>query len=153
MKRLFQMSPQRSKNQGSSQESGGTCVFERNQPRDAACRYRTDPLTAAFAGLHFCAHRAGWRNRSGRTTGRTFVGRSGLVSGDIYERGSAASVYEREGINPNQDKPHFERGGVRAQAAGQVLIRHAGWAHVHVHSAHMKKSIGKRARFLSIQSQ
>ena len=39
------------KNQGSSQEPGGTCVCERNQPRDAACRYRTDPLTTAFAGL------------------------------------------------------------------------------------------------------
>ena len=128
MKQLFQMSPQPSKNQGSSQESGGTCVCERNQPRDAACRYRTDPLTAAFAGLHFCAHRAGWRNRSGRTTGRTFAGRSGLVSGEIYERESAASVYEREGRESNQQKPHFERDGMRAQAADQVLIRHTGWA-------------------------
>ena len=53
VKQLFTMSPQRSKNQGSSQESGGTCVSERNQPRDAACRYRTDPFTAAFAGLQF----------------------------------------------------------------------------------------------------
>ena len=118
MKQLFQMSPQRSKNQGSSQESGGTCVFERNQPRDAACRYRTDPLTAAFAGLHFCAHRAGWRNRSGRTTGGTFAGRSGLLSGDVYERESAASVDATEGRDPNQQKPHFELDGVRAPAAG-----------------------------------
>ena len=53
VKQLFTMSPQRSKNQGSSPESGGTCVCERNQPRDAACRYRTDPFTAAFAGLQF----------------------------------------------------------------------------------------------------
>ena len=51
VKQLFTMSPQRSKNQGSSQESGDTCVCERNQPRDAACRYRTDPFTAAFAGV------------------------------------------------------------------------------------------------------
>ena len=75
---------------------------------------------------HFCAHRAGWRNRSGRTTGRTFDGRSGLVSGDVYERESAASVYEREGRDPNQQNPHFEQDRVRAQAVGQVLIRHAG---------------------------
>ena len=63
-----------------------------------------------------------------RTTGRTFAGRSGLVSGEIYERESAASVYEREGRESNQQKPHFERDGMRAQAADQVLIRHAGWA-------------------------
>ena len=113
------------KKKGSSQEPGGTCVCERNQPRGAACRYRTDPLTAAFAGLHFCAHRAGWRNRSGRTTGRTFARRSGLVSGDVYERKSAASVYARKGRESNQQKLHFERDGVRAQAADQVLIRTA----------------------------
>ena len=51
VKQLFQMSPQRSKNQGSSHESGGTCVCERIQPWDAACHYRTDPFTAAFAGV------------------------------------------------------------------------------------------------------
>ena len=38
------MSPQRSRDQGSSQESGGTCIFERNQPWDTACRYQTDPI-------------------------------------------------------------------------------------------------------------
>ena len=105
------------KNQGSSQESGGTCVFERNPPRVAACRHRTDPFTAAFAGLHFCAHRAGWRNRSGRTTGRAFAGRSGLLSGDVYERETAASVSTERGRDPNQQKPHFQLDGVRAQAA------------------------------------
>ena len=36
-------------------------LCERNQPRGAACRYRTDPLTVAFTGLHFCVHRAGWQ--------------------------------------------------------------------------------------------
>ena len=64
-----------------------------------------------------------YRSRSGRTTGRTFAGRSGLVSGEVYERQSAASVYEREGRESNQQKPHFERDGVRAQSTGQVLIR------------------------------
>ena len=56
-------------------------LSERNQPRGAACRYRTDSLTITFAGLHFCVHRAGWRDRSGKTTGKTFAGWSGLVSG------------------------------------------------------------------------
>ena len=101
------MSPQRSKNRGSSQESGSTCVCERNQPRDAACRYRIDTFTAAFAGLHFCAHRAGWCNTSDRATGRTFVGRSGLVSREVYKRESAVSVYERVGREPNQQKPRW----------------------------------------------
>ena len=118
VKQLFTMSPQRSKNQGSSQESGGTCVSERNQPRDAACRYRTDPFTAAFAGSVFCVDQAGWCNRSGRTTGRTFVGWLGVVSGNVYERESAASVDTTEGRNPNQQKPHFELDGVRVPAAG-----------------------------------
>ena len=89
VKQLFQMSPQRPKNQGSSQESGGTCVSERNQPRDAACRYRTDPFTAAFVELAICVDRAGCCNRSGRITGRTFVGRSGLVSGGVCNRENA----------------------------------------------------------------
>ena len=104
-----------------------TCVCERIQPRDAACRDPCDCVAAAFAESQFCIDRAGWRSRSGRTTGRTFVGRSGVVSGEVYERESAASVYEREGRESNQQKPHFERDGVRAQAADQVLIRHAGW--------------------------
>ena len=89
VEQLFQMSPQRSKNQDSSQESGGTCV-----------------------------DRAGWCYRSGRITGNTFAGRSGLVSGDVYEGESAASVDTTEGRDPNQQKPHFERDGVGAPAAG-----------------------------------
>ena len=95
-------------------------LCERNQPRDAACRYRTDPFTAAFAGLAFCVDHAGWCNRSGGITGRTFAGRSGLVSGDVYEGESAASVDTTEGRDPNQQKPHdhFELDGVRAPAAG-----------------------------------
>ena len=66
---LPDVAAQRSKNQGSSQESGGTC--ERNEPRDVACRYRTNPLTAAFAGLHFCVQRAGnWLAQQERQNNR-----------------------------------------------------------------------------------
>ena len=36
------------------------------------------------------------------TTCKTFPGRSGLVSGEVYEGESAASVYEREGRDTNQ---------------------------------------------------
>jgi hypothetical protein len=94
------------------------CVCERNQPRDAACRYRTDPFTAAFAGLAFCDDRAGWCNRSGRITCRTFAGRSGLVSGDVCNRENADGDNIAQGRDPNQQKPHFELDGVRAPAAG-----------------------------------
>ena len=50
--------------------------------------------------------------------GRTFAGRSGLVSGGIHERESAASVDTTEDRDLNQQKPHFELDGVRAPTAG-----------------------------------
>ena len=96
------MSPQRSKNQGFSQESGSTAT----SPGMLLAATALTPLPrATFAGLHSCVDRAGWRNRSGRTTDRT----TGLVSRDVYERESTASVDTTEGRHPNQQLPHFER--------------------------------------------
>ena len=48
----------------------------------------------------------------------SLVGWLGVVSGNVYERESAASVDTTEGRNPNQQKPHFELDGVRVPAAG-----------------------------------
>ena len=56
----------------------------------------------------------GWCNRSGRITGRAFVGRSGLVSGDICIRENADGDIIAKGRNSDQQKPHFELDGVRA---------------------------------------
>ena len=60
----------------------------------------------------------GWCNRSGRITGRTFAGRSGLASGGICNRENADGDNIAKGRNPDQQKPHFELDGVRAPAAG-----------------------------------
>ena len=94
---LPDVAAQRSKNQGSSQESGGTC--ERNEPRDVACPTALTPLPRLSQDCISASsvQVIGWRNRSGRTTGGTFAGRSGLASGDVYERESAGSVDTTEG--------------------------------------------------------
>ena len=53
VKQLFQMSPQRSKNQGSSHESGGTCVCERIQPRMLLAATALTPLPRLSQDLYF----------------------------------------------------------------------------------------------------
>ena len=94
-------------------------IFMNVRPYIHECKHYADNMNVSFMNVT-------WWYRS--TTGRTFAGRSGLVSGEIYERETAASVDATKGRDPNQQKPHFELDGMRAQAAGQALTRHAGWA-------------------------
>ena len=84
--------PQRSKNQGSSQESGGTCVFVNATSPGmllAATALIPLPRLSQDCIYAFIVQVLGWRNRSGRTIGKTLAGRSGLVSGGVCNREDA----------------------------------------------------------------
>ena len=51
-------------------------------------------------------------------TGRTFAGRSGLVSGGVRNRENTDGDNIAKGRDPNQPKPHFELDSMRVPAAG-----------------------------------